>query len=60
MRRGKVAITLFVLKWAAALMLWAAALALVWRLGMPGWMIPPVGFFTGYMVGEASHREWCR
>jgi hypothetical protein len=61
MRRGKAVILLFVLKWAAVLMLWAAALSLALRLGMPVWMLPPVGFFAGYMVGEACHREWsCR
>jgi hypothetical protein len=44
-------------KYVAIVLSWAVAIACLLWLGLPAWMVPPLGTFSGYLIGSYMYEE---
>lgn len=44
-------------KYVGIVLTWAVAILCLLWLGMPGWMVPPLGTFSGFLIGESMYYE---
>lgn len=44
-------------KYVGIVLTWAVAIGCLLWIGMPGWMVPPLGTFSGFLIGGMLYDE---